>query len=183
MNFLSKIWSTGNFIPHGHCYLWQPELVWLHILSDSLIALAYFSIPIALIYFISQRNDLPYPEIFVLFSAFIVSCGLTHLMEVWTLWYPTYWLSGLMKAITAGISLFTAVTFAPLIPELLALPNPAKLAEINHKLKAEIRERQQIQEALEASEKRLSGILEIAQDAIISVDENQNISMFNQGAE
>ncbi len=179
MNFLSKIWSTGNFIPHGHCYLWQPELVWLHILSDSLIALAYFSIPIALIYLISQRKDLPYPEIFVLFSGFIaafVSCGCTHLMEVWTLWHPTYWLSGFIKAITAGISLFTAVTLAPLIPNLLALPNPEKLA-------AEIQERQQIQQALEASEKRLSGILKMAKNAIISVDENKNISMFNQGAE
>ncbi|MEM1173076.1 MAG: PAS domain S-box protein [Cyanobacteria bacterium P01_H01_bin.35] len=183
MNFLSKIWSTGNFIPHGHCYLWQTELVWLHILSDGLIALAYFSIPIALFYFISQRKDLPYPEIFVFFSAFIVSCGLTHLIEIWTLWHPTYWLSGLVKAITALISLFTVLTLVPLIPNLLALPNPAKLEAINEKLKAEIRERQLIQEALEASEKRLSGILEIAQNAIISVDENQNISMFNQGAE
>ena len=183
MNFLSKIWSTGNFIPHGHCYLWQPELVWLHLLSDSLIVLAYFSIPIALFYFINQRKDLPYPEIFILFSAFIIACGLTHLMSVWTLWHPTYWLSGLIKAITAIISLFTAVTLAPLIPNLLALPSPAKIAAINEKLKVEIQERQQIQEALQASEKRLSGILEIAQDGIISVDENQNISMFNQGAE
>ncbi|MGD1805165.1 PAS domain-containing sensor histidine kinase [Dapis sp. BLCC M126] len=183
MNFLSQIWSTGNFIPHGHCYLWQPQLVWLHILSDSLIALAYFSIPIVLFYFISKRKDLPYPEVFVLFSAFIVACGLTHLIEIWTLWHPTYWLSGFIKAITAVISLFTVGKLVPLIPNLLALPNPEKLEEINHKLKAEIRERQQIQEALQASEKRLSGILEIAQNAIISVDENQNISMFNQGAE
>ncbi|MEB3340419.1 PAS domain S-box protein [Okeania sp.] len=183
MNFLSKIWSTGNFIPHGHCYLWQPELVWLHILSDSLIALAYFSIPIALIYFINQRKDLPYPEIFVLFSAFIIACGLTHLMEVWTLWYPIYWLSGLIKGITAIISLLTAGNLIPLIPKLLALSSPAQLKEINEKLKAEIVERQQIQTALQESEKRLGGILEIAKDAIISVDENQNISMFNQGAE
>ncbi|NEQ38824.1 MAG: PAS domain S-box protein [Okeania sp. SIO3I5] len=183
MNFLSKIWSTGNFIPHGHCYLWQPELVSLHILSDGLIALSYFSIPIALVDLIRQRKDLPYPEIFFLFSAFIVSCGLTHLIEILTLWHPIYWLSGLVKAITAIISLFTATTLIPLIPNLLALPSSAKLEAMNEKLKAEIRERQLIQEALEASEKRLSGILEIAQNAIISVDENQNISMFNQGAE
>ncbi|WP_094673540.1 PAS domain S-box protein, partial [Hydrocoleum sp. CS-953] len=183
MNFLSKIWSTGNFIPHGHCYFWQTELVWLHILSDGLIVLAYCSIPIALIYFIRKREDVPYPEIFILFSAFIVACGLTHLMSIWTLWHPTYWLSGLVKVMTALISLFTVGKLVPLIPNLLALPNPAKLEAINEILKAEIKERQQIQEALEASEKRLSGILEIAQDAIISVDENQNISMFNQGAE
>ncbi|MGD1703972.1 PAS domain-containing sensor histidine kinase [Dapis sp. BLCC M229] len=183
MNFLSKIWSTGNFIPHGHCYLWQPELVWLHLLSDLLIALAYFSIPISLVYFIRKREDVPYSEIFVLFSAFIVTCGLTHLMAILTLWHPIYWLSGFIKAITAGISAFTAAKLVPLIPKLLALSSPAQLELINQKLKVEIQERQQAQEELQASEKRLSGILKIAKDAIISVDENQNISMFNQGAE
>ncbi|MGB3509067.1 MAG: PAS domain S-box protein [Microcoleaceae cyanobacterium] len=183
MEFLSKIWDTGNFIPHGHCYLWQPELVWLHLLSDSFIALAYLSIPIALVYFIRKREDVPYPEIFILFSAFIFTCGLTHLMAILTLWHPSYWLSGLIKAITAGISVFTAGTLVPLMPTLLALSSPAQLKAINDKLKAEISDRQEAQEALQASKKRLSGILEIAQDAIISVDENQNISMFNQGAE
>ncbi len=183
MNFFSKIWSTGNFIPHGHCYFWQPELVWLHLLSDLLIALAYFSIPISLVYFIQKREDVPYSEIFVLFSTFIVACGMTHLMAVWTLWHPIYWLSGFLKAITAGISAFTAATLVPLIPKLLALSSPAQLELINQKLKVEIQERQQAQEELQASEKRLSGILKIAKDAIISVDENQNISMFNQGAE
>jgi len=160
MNFLSKIWSTGNFIPHGHCYLWQPELVWLHILSDGLIALAYFSIPIALFYFITQRKDLPYPEIFVLFSAFIVACGLTHSMSIWTLWHPTYWLSGFIKAITAGVSVSTAATLAPLMPKLLAFSRSLQIEEMNQKLKAEIRERQQIQEALQASEKRLKKALQ-----------------------
>ncbi|MDJ0555167.1 MAG: PAS domain S-box protein [Microcoleaceae cyanobacterium MO_207.B10] len=183
MEFFSKIWTTGNFIPHGHCYLWQPGLVWLHLLSDLLIFLAYLSIPIALVYFIRKREDVPYPEIFVLFSAFIVACGLTHLMAVWTLWHPTYWLSGLIKAITAAISLFTSVKLAPLIPNLLALSSPAKLEAINQQLKAEISDRQLAQEALQKSQKRLSGILEIAQDAIISVDKNQNIFLFNQGAE
>jgi len=33
------------FIPHGHYYLWKPELVWLHLLSDALIALAYSRFP------------------------------------------------------------------------------------------------------------------------------------------
>ena len=41
---------------------------------------------------------------FLMFSAFIVACGTTHLMDVWTRWYPTYWLSVLIKAITAFVS-------------------------------------------------------------------------------
>ncbi|MEN9205134.1 MAG: hypothetical protein Q6K70_04925, partial [Thermostichales cyanobacterium DRC_bins_46] len=90
-----------RFIPHGHCYLWQPDLVLLHVLSDSLIATAYFSIPLLLIYFIRQRRDVPFRKIFILFSAFIISCGLTHVMEIWTLWVPAYWISGAIKVMTA----------------------------------------------------------------------------------
>ena len=73
------------YIPHGHCYLWKPGLVWLHLLSDGLIATAYFSIPIALVYFVQRRRDLPYPWLFLLFGAFIIACGCTHIFAIWTL--------------------------------------------------------------------------------------------------
>ncbi len=145
-NLLEKIFSTGSYIPHGHCYLWQSELVWLHIVSDSLIALAYYSIPLTLVYFVYKRKDLPFDWVFLLFGAFIVSCGTTHLMEVWTLWYPTYWLSGILKAITALISIYTAITLVELMPLALALPSPAQLTLINQNLEQEIRDRQQAEE-------------------------------------
>jgi hypothetical protein len=70
-------------------------------MSDALIAIAYYSIPITLVYFVRKRDDLPFNWIFLLFGAFIVACGTTHIMEIWTLWHPTYWLSGFIKAITA----------------------------------------------------------------------------------
>jgi len=135
---LKIIFSPDRFIPHGHCYLWQSQLVWLHLLSDGLIGFAYYSIAAMLIYFIRQRQDIPFKKVFVLFGAFIIACGTTHLVEVWTLWYPTYWLSGILKAITALISLYTACELIPLIPQALALPSPAKLeAEIQKRIKAE----------------------------------------------
>jgi hypothetical protein len=80
--------SPQDYMPHGICFLWQPELIALHVVSDSLIALAYYSIPIALIYFALKRTDLAFPGIFVLTSLFILACGTTHAMDVWTLWYP-----------------------------------------------------------------------------------------------
>ncbi|MGI8501749.1 MAG: hybrid sensor histidine kinase/response regulator, partial [Hassallia sp.] len=108
---MSELWTnfftSSPFIPHGHCYLWKTDLVWLHLLSDAFIALAYFSIPITLFSFVRQRRDLPFDWIFLLFAAFIIACGTTHLMEIWTLWYPTYWLSGAIKAVTAMVSVFT----------------------------------------------------------------------------
>ncbi len=149
--FLTRLLSSGPFIPRGHCYLWNTGLVWLHLLSDTLIALAYFSIPLTLLYFVKNRKDLPFAKIFLLFSAFIIACGLTHLMEVWTLWHPTYWLSGAMKAVTAVISLFTAATIIPLVPLALALPNPGQMKTANKELKIQIAERQRAETALRSA--------------------------------
>jgi len=157
MNFLNNLVFSEKFIPHGHCYLWQPELVGLHLLSDALIALAYYSIPLLLIYFVQQREDVPFPKIFLLFSAFIICCGTTHVFAIWTLWHPVYWLSGLAKAITAVISLFTASELAPLIPKLLALPSPAQLEATNRELEKQIIERSQAEVALQ----KLNSELEI----------------------
>jgi PAS domain S-box-containing protein len=142
-NFLSK-----DFIPHGHCYLWKPGLVWLHIISDVLIAVAYYSIPIMLVYFVYKRRDMPFYGIFLLFGTFIVACGTTHIAEVATLWHPYYWLSGFLKAFTAGVSLYTALVLMPLIPQALALPSPALLETANNKLENEIAERQATEEEL-----------------------------------
>jgi len=88
LELISDLFGTGSFIPHGHCYLWNPELVWLHVLSDVGTALAYYSIPLILFYFVQQRQDFPFNWIFLMFSAFITVCGTTHLLEVWTLWPP-----------------------------------------------------------------------------------------------
>ncbi|MEG3844022.1 ATP-binding protein [Microcoleus sp. herbarium14] len=156
---MQEMWKTffssGSFIPHGHCYLWQTKLVWLHVASDSIIAIAYFSIPITLLYFISKREDLPFDWIFAMFGAFIVACGITHLFEIWTLWHPTYWLSGTMKAITAIISFATAILLVELIPQALALPSPAQLEFANQLLGAEIVDRQLAESALQKAKAEL----------------------------
>lgn len=157
---LEEIFDSGDFIPHGHCYLWKPELVGINVISDILIAVAYYSITITLIYFVRKRKDLPYPWIFLLFGAFIVACGTTHLMEVWTLWHPTYWLSGFIKAITAVVSLYTALTLVPLVPKALALPSASELSAINRNLENQILERQRVEEALRQSEARYRAIVE-----------------------
>lgn len=146
---LHTFFSYSQFIPHGHCYLWKPDLVWLHVVSDALIALAYFSIPVLLIYLIRKRNDLPFHSIFWLFGAFIVFCGTTHVMEIVTLWYPVYWVSGVIKVFTAGVSIFTALELAPLIPKILSLPSPAQLEAANQELKQQIQERERAEAALQ----------------------------------
>ncbi len=149
LEVLKIFFASGPFIPHGHCYLWKPHLVWLHILSDSLIALAYYSIPVTLVYFVRKRQDLPFNWIFLLFGSFIVACGTTHVIEIWTLWHPTYWLSGSIKAATAMVSVYTALELVPLVPKALALPSPAQLETANRALLHQINERQRAEEALQ----------------------------------
>src|ERR1700759_4289604 len=105
---LEELFSS-RFMPHGHCYLWTPGLVWLHAVSDGLVAVAYTSIPFTLYVFSRRRRDIPFNWMFLLFAAFIIACGLTHYMEIWTLWYGTYWLSGVIKAVTALASVPTAI--------------------------------------------------------------------------
>ena len=64
--------GSGMFMPHGHCYLWTPTLLWLMVGSDVLIAGSYFAIPLMLAYFLRRRPDIPFRGVVVLFSAFIV---------------------------------------------------------------------------------------------------------------
>jgi len=145
VELFENLFASGMFIPHGHCYLWKPELVWLHVVSDLSIAIAYYSIPIALVYFVRKRVDLPFNWIFLLFGAFIIACGTTHVMEIWTLWHPTYWLSGFIKAITAVVSIYTAVALVPLVNQALALPSPAQLEAANRELEREISDRKRVE--------------------------------------
>ena len=134
MDWLKHLFSSGDFRPHGYCYLWDSNLVALHVTSDVLIALAYFSIPITIVYFVRKRRDLPFDWMFMCFGVFIVACGSTHVMEVWTLWHATYWLSGIVKAVTAIASVPTAILLVQLVPKALALPSPEALRQVNREL-------------------------------------------------
>src|SRR5258708_19273453 len=135
-------------MPHGMCFLWQPELIALHVASDSAIALAYYSIPIALIYFVNKRTDLAFPTIFVLTGLFILACGTTHIMGVWTLWFPDYRLDGGIKAVTALLSIGTAIAIWKVMPLALALPSTAQLEQANKALGEETGHRQPAEAAL-----------------------------------
>jgi PAS domain S-box-containing protein len=147
-SLLAGLFARDNFIPHGFCLAWDPALLWLHVSSDSVIAIAYYTIPFALIYFISRRRDLAFRGIFALSGAFILACGTTHVMGVLTLWYPDYWLDGMVKLFTALVSIFTAAAIWWAMPKALALPSMAQLEEANRRLQHEIGERERAEAAL-----------------------------------
>ncbi len=142
-------------MPHGMCYEWNTKVIWLQVVSDGLIALAYYSIPITLIYFVRKRKDLSFDWIFVCFAIFIVACGTTHLMEIVNIWQPVYWLSGFIKAITAGTSIVTAILLVRLLPTALAIPNPEELRRSNAALQNEMKDRIETSRKVESLNQKL----------------------------
>ena len=144
------------FMPHGHCYLWRPDILWMHVLSNALIALAYFSIPATLMYFIRKRGDVPFKGVIAMFAAFIVLCGLTHVMGVVTIWNPLYTADGVLKSITAVVSVATAVMLVPFIPVALSMRSPTELAALNARLEEELEARQLSEARLKKSVDALS---------------------------
>ena len=153
--------SLAQYHPHGVCYLWESDLLWTHAISDGLIALAYYSIPVGLVYFVRKRKDLPFDWIFVAFATFILACGTTHAMAIWTLWSPDYWASAWVKIVTAGASVATAALLVPLIPKAVELPSPTQLQEANEALRASEAENRALTQDLQ---RRLEELEEVNQE-------------------
>ncbi|WP_341731009.1 response regulator [Microcoleus sp. EPA2] len=185
LELVKNIFSPTQYMPHGHCYLWQTPLVWLHITGDFLIGIAYFSIPLMLIYFVLKRRDVPFLGIFTLFGAFIILCGTGHFLEIWTLWHPAYWLSGLEKALTALVSCYTAGQMVTLLPQFLSLRTPQELEEINSRLEAEILVKKQAKLALRTAyddleikvQERTSQLIETNQCLEMEIRERQQAEL------
>ena len=163
------------FAPHGVCLTWSAPLMWMYIISDSLIALAYFSIPFALFYFVKRRPDIGSPVVFILFALFILACGTTHLMDVWKLWRPNYWTDALIRNFTAVISMGTAVFLWVLMPKLLAIPSPLQLREKNATLEKEVNERISAERKLKDSQQRFKSAFDNAPIGIALVDRDGSL--------
>ncbi|BAU64683.1 two-component sensor histidine kinase [Stanieria sp. NIES-3757] len=176
LNLTELLLANSSFMPHGMCYLWKPGLVGLHLLSNAVIALSYFSIPFTLVYILRKRPDIPFNGIFLLFAAFIVSCGIGHAFDIWTLWHPNYWLAGNIKAMTASVSLLTAIALIKVIPQIIALPSPQQMQE-------QIREREQAEIELIKERHFLQTLLNNLSDGIVACDQNGVLTLFNQATQ
>ncbi|GAA4430802.1 PAS domain-containing hybrid sensor histidine kinase/response regulator [Bremerella cremea] len=152
MDFFLNLFDTTDFPARWYCGTWSPGLGRLHIISDLGIWSAYFVIPALLAYFASRRKDIPFRKVFLLFVAFILLCGLTHLMDAVIFWWPAYRLSGLLKLATAVVSWGTVVAIVMNIREVLSLRSPEDLQrEIDARIAAE----KALREANEVLEQRV----------------------------
>lgn len=172
MNAFQALFCSENLLPHGFCYLWNPLLIWLHAVSDTLIAMAYFSIPPTLVYLVRKKRTIPFDWMLVCFGCFIAACGATHLMEVVTLWTPMYWISGGVKVITAFASVPTAILLARVVPQILDMPTAEEIRAANEELKLQAR-----------ILREQAALLDLSQDAILIQSIGGETLLWNQGAE
>jgi signal transduction histidine kinase/CheY-like chemotaxis protein len=160
VELIRSLFDSDTFMPRGDCMSWSPGVVWLHAVSDGAIAVAYLIIPVALLLFVRKRQDLAFHTVFLMFGLFILLCGATHAVDVVTLWLPLYGLEGVLKGLTAVVSLATAVVVWPLIPRAVALPSMEALLRSNTELELKIADSRGIQERLERRRRELGIIIE-----------------------
>ena len=159
MASLSTWFNTDGFMPHGHCFLWLPSILWTSVISDALITLAYLTIPLVLLYVIRRRRDLPFDWMFVAFGVFILACGATHLTDIVVIWQPHYWLLAGLKALTALASVITALALVRLVPAVLRIPSPSQLAAVNAELQRANAELRAAMERAEVANRAKSAFL------------------------
>ena len=162
--------GSRQWMPHGMCFAWTPSLLWSLVISNSLIALAYYSIPLTLLILVRERRDLVHKKIFMLFALFIGACGTTHLIHVVTIWQPIYWVQGVADIATAGVSVTTAVLLWPLLPRILTLPSPAQMTATNNALQTKIAEHQAAEAALQKSEEMFRLLVEDSTNIVVLLD-------------
>src|SRR5690606_4062869 len=137
--FFNTIFSADRFMPHGHCYVWEPGILWSYAIATTIIALAYLSIPITLVYIFRRSDDFKFIWMMILFAIFILGCGVTHVFDVINIWKPLYYLDSGTRIITALASIGTAVVLVKVTPDILKIPSAKQWIKINE----ELQERQQ----------------------------------------
>jgi len=183
VELIASFMGRNGLLPHGYCFTWKPGLLWTMVSADALIALAYFSIPLALISFARQRGDASVKRLVALFSAFIFACAFTHVLDIWTIWLPDYGLQAVVKAITAVVSLGTAIVLWPLIPKALKIPSVSQLQAVIASLEAQVQQRRVAEANLSDTQEALLITLASIGGGYIATDREGRVTRMNAAAE
>ena len=183
MDQLTGIVARAGFLPHGYCFQWSPGLLWTMVSSDLAIALAYFSIPLVIARYARQRPQVNLGSLATLFAAFIFACGITHVLDVWTIWRPDYVLQTSAKVFTACASVLTAVVAWRLMPKLLAVPSIDEMRTANEALRREMDRRHSAEDHLLETEQGLAATLSAIDAGFITTDGDGRVTRINAFAE
>lgn len=171
------LWSGANFEPHSVHFYNYPILMWLAVISNIAIGLAYFSIPFSLLYFIKKRKDVEFNWLFVLFSSFIFWCGIHHFVHVLTYWYPIYAVQASVDFVTAGVSLLTAVLLWRFMPKAIQLPKISEILNYNKELERRVEERTK---ALQQSEQQFRDLADSMPQLVWTAKSDGIVDYYNK---
>ena len=158
-------------------------MLWSMVGADAVIALAYFSIPLAILSFVRRRGDPSLHRVSWLFSAFIFACGLTHVMGLWTIWTPDYGLQAISKMVTAALSLVTAFVLWRAIPLALLIPSVSQLQNVIIRLEDEVQKRRSVEDHLVDVQQSLAVTLSSIGAGFITTDRAGAVIRLNGVAE
>ncbi|MBV8035340.1 PAS domain S-box protein [Roseateles sp.] len=183
MDELTGIVARAGFLPHGYCFQWAPGLLWSMVGADLSIALAYFSIPLVIASYARQRPEVNLGRIATLFAVFIFACGVTHVLDVWTIWRPDYQLQAAGKVFTALASVLTAAVAWRLMPTLLAVPSLEEMRVANEALRREVDRRHSAEDHQLEAEQSLATTLSTIDAGFITTDGEGRVTRINAVAE
>ena len=181
--FLKRLFNS-DFMPHGHCWQWEPWVVWSNVLPDALIAITYTVIALTLIHVAHRRKDVTFDWVVVMFGVFTLACGCTHAMEVYNTWHGVFRLAGVVKVVTAAASLMTMIFLLQITPKLRVVPTLNQALAMDAELSSEKREKDRVEGQLRETEDRYRLLVDGIQDyAIFLLDPQGVITSWNPGAE
>lgn len=160
VDFFRNLFNTNGFPARWHCGLWDESHGWLHIISDVMIFGAYTLIPVTLLIFAWKKHrEILFAKLVWLFAAFILACGIGHLIEATIFWHPWYRFSGLVKAITALVSWATLIMIIQKMPVALRVPG---LITVNKQLEVLLIDQGRTTKELERSNEDLNQFAYVA---------------------
>jgi PAS domain S-box-containing protein len=183
MDALASFFARNGLLPHAVCLTGSLGLLWGMVIADALIAAAYFSIPVTIVRYLRKRGPQPGTWAAGLFSAFIFACGLTHVLDIWTVWQPYYGALVLAKGSTALLSIATATALWLLLPKALKLPSVGQLQAAITSLEAEVGRRRSAEQHVAEVEQNLAVTLASMEAGFIATDALGRVTRMNAVAE
>ena len=183
MNDMTSLLARSGFLPHGYCFQWSPGLLWTMVVADLAIALAYFSIPLLIVAYARRRPQLAIGGLAFLFGLFIMACGVTHVLDVWTIWRPDYGVQAAGKVVTALASVLTAFVAWRQLPDFLTIPSPKEMGDALNRLQHESGRRREAEDELLETGQTLAATLASIDAGFITTDSEGRVTRLNVVAE
>lgn len=177
---MDQLLGSNGYLPLGYCFKWDTTLLVLTVVGNLLASIALFLIPLAVLTFLRRGGHYQsFSGLFYLFTSASIAGAAAHAMKIWNVFHADFGLEAGLDFYSGLAFLSTAALMWPLIPKILALPQPEQMTKAYDELKAEMIRR----ESAEYRNRQLASIVESSNDAIVSFLLNGTVLSWNRGAQ